>query len=547
MNTMDFREVLLVGLTAIGFAPGVFAATSDAEEQPRESVQAQVLDPTSSVEAGGTTDSEPVLTKDDADISKQIGELTRPLLDEFQQLLDAQRIEIESQQRQLQAQQEEIDQQKQQMDAQTSVLGSMQQQLDELAQAVGAERESTPEELAMREQLTSLQNQLAEIPEDPTAAMAGAGFPGSIRVPGTDAAFKIGGYVKMNIVKSFDPVGSSDRFIVGSIPVEADDISITGSDTQLTADQTRLNFEMRKNSSVGQFRAFVEGDFASIEETFRLRHAYGQFRDLLAGKTWSVFYDPTAQPEEVDFEGINGVISLRQAQIRYFPRIGKNWELAVSLEDPESEVTVFGFDPTDPRGPQRAINDSNIPDLVASIRHKWFGAMTLRSAFVLRRLQSISSLDNSVSGSTTGFGLNVGGTIAIPAWNENDNLKFQLVAGRGIGRYINDTNSIGGQDAVFGPDDDLEALPILSGVAAFQHWWSPGLRSTLLYSFVNIDTFDYQPDSAYSKTQRASINLIWSPISRIDVGAELLWGQRTNKNDKTGTARQLQVQTKYRF
>lgn len=133
-----------------------------------------------------------------------------------------------------------------------------------------------------------------------------------------------------------------------------------------------------------------------------------------------------------------------------------------------------------------------------------------------------------------------------PAWNENDNLKFQLVAGRGIGRYINDSNSIGGQDAVFGPDNDLEALPIRSGVAAFQHW-CPGLRSTLLSSFVNIDTFDYQRDSAYSKTQRASINLIWSPISRIDVGAELFWGQSTNKNDKTGTARQLQVQAKYRF
>lgn len=68
-------------------------------------------------------------------------------------------------------------------------------------------------------------------------------------------------------------------------------------------------------------------------------------------------------------------------------------------------------------------------------------------------------------------GLNVGGTIAIPVWNENDNLKFQLVAGRGIGRYINDSNSIGGQDAVFGPDNDLEALPIRSGVATLVGSW----------------------------------------------------------------------------
>ena len=547
MNTMNFRDVLLVGLAAIAFAPGALAATGDGEEQPRDPVPVQVLDETSSVETGGTTVIEPDPANRDADIEKQIGELTRPMLEEFQKLLDAQRAEIESQRKQIQTQRDEIDQQQGQIDAQTSLLGSMQQQLDELAQEMGAPRESTPEELAMKEQLASLQSQLSEIPEDPTAAMEGEGFPGSIRVPGTDAAFKIGGYAKLNIAKSFDPVGSSDRFIVGSIPVDADDVSVTGSDTHLSANQTRLNFEMRQNSSVGQFRGFVEGDFASLDDTLRLRHAYGQFRDLLAGKTWSVFYDATAQPEEVDFEGINGVVNLRQAQIRYFPSVGKNWELAVSLEDPETEVTVYGFDPANPVDPLRGINDSNVPDLVASIRHNWFGAMTLRTAFVLRRLQAVSSLDNSVSDSTVGFGINVGGTLAIPAWNANDNLKFQLVAGRGIGRYVNDTNSVGGQDAVFAPDNDLEALPIRSGFVAYQHWWSPGLRSTLLFSLVNVKTFGYQPASAYSKTERASINLIWSPISRIDVGTELIWGRRTNKDDRTGTATQFQLQAKYCF
>ena len=32
-----------------------------------------------------------------------------------------------------------------------------------------------------------------------------------------------------------------------------------------------------------------------------------------------MFYDPLAQPEQVDFEGINGIVNLRQAQLRYFP------------------------------------------------------------------------------------------------------------------------------------------------------------------------------------------------------------------------------------
>jgi hypothetical protein len=41
--------------------------------------------------------------------------------------------------------------------------------------------------------------------------------------------------------------------------------------------------------------------------------------------------------------------------------------------------------------------------------------------------------------------------------------------------------------------------------------------------------------------------LLWSPVTRVDVGAEFLWGQRANKDGTDGTARQLQIGAKYRF
>jgi hypothetical protein len=477
-------------------------------------------------------------------VAEQADNSSRDKLAELQEALAAQRDQLEQQQTQIESQQQRALEQQKNIDAQTSLLDSMQQQLDELAEAAGRPREATPEQLKMREQLAGLQEQLAQIPEDPSASMAGEGFPGSIRVPGTDAAYKIGGYAKMSIVKSFDPVGTEDRFIVGSIPVDATDAEIVGSDTDLTADHTRLNFEVRQDTSIGQFRAFVEGDFAGFEDSLRLRHAYGQFRNVLAGKTWSVFYDPLAQPEQVDFEGINGIVNLRQAQLRYFPAIGKSWELAVSLEDPVSEATEmdpFSGEPID------SINDSEVPDLVASVRRKWFGRWTLRSAFVLRRLSATSFFDNSVDDSKLAFGVNIGGSISVPQWNELDNVKFQLVYGRGIGRYINDTNTIGGLDAVFDPDGDLKVLPILAANIAYQHWWQPKLRSTFLYSIVDVDTYGFQPDSAYARTQRVAANLLWSPIPRIDVGAELLYGKRTNKDDSSGDAIQMQIAAKYRF
>ena len=45
-------------------------------------------------------------------------------------------------------------------------------------------------------------------------------------------------------------------------------------------------------------RAFIEGDFAGSGSgnLFRLRHAYGQWRKLTIGQTWSTFSDPEAEP-----------------------------------------------------------------------------------------------------------------------------------------------------------------------------------------------------------------------------------------------------------
>ena len=100
-----------------------------------------------------------------------------------------------------------------------------------------------------------------------------------------------------------------DRFIVGSIPVGIDDTTGDEAQSSVTADQSRLNFDLRQPSEYGIFRAFIEGDFAGSDESFRLRHAFGQWRRVISGKTWTTFMDPDASPEEVDFEGLKRAAS----------------------------------------------------------------------------------------------------------------------------------------------------------------------------------------------------------------------------------------------
>ena len=158
---------------------------------------------------------------------------------------------------------------------------------------------------------------------------------------------------------------------------------------------------------------------------------------------------------------------------------------------------------------------------------------------------------------TWGWGLSLSGAINVSHRNDLDNFKFQVNGGRGIGRYVNDLASVGGQDAVFNPENgDLEALPAFGGYVAYQRWWSEkrrlpkfltNLRSTLVYSYTNVDNYDYQQDDAYRYTQRMSLNLIMSPISAIDMGLEGLWGERINKDGSRGQALQLQFVATFNF
>jgi hypothetical protein len=364
------------------------------------------------------------------------------------------------------------------------------------------------------------------VTEQPESTKYSDDFFGSIPIPGTEAAVKIGGFAKMSMVATFDPLGSDDRFITGSIPVGAPETGVGVNEVTVSARQSRLGFEMRDSTNYGPLRVFIEGDFAGSGNTYRLRHAYGQFRQILAGKTWSTMVDNRATPEEIDFEGINGRIQVRQAQVRYFPSFGRHIDLLVGLEDPAPDVT-------DGRG------ISQYPDIVASVRRNWGDKWHVKTSLLARQIEAEWNLDPSISDSKIGWGASVSGRVGLEICHEKDEILFQFNYGDGIGRYVNDLQEIGGQDAVFNPQTGaLATLEVFSGYVAYQHWWQEKLRSTMTYSWVDVDNLDFQSNSDYANTDRAIINLLWSPVDRIDVGGELLWGRRENKDGASATARQ---------
>ena len=211
-----------------------------------------------------------------------------------------------------------------------------------------------------------------------------------------------------------------------------------------------------------------------------MRYAYGQFRKVLAGKTWSTFVDTQAVPEDIEFEGLNGRINVRQPQLRFFPSIGETLELAVAVEDPNPDVTG-------------GTGLTKIPDIVASIRRTWWNRWHLKSALVIRQIRAQPENNPSAEEKDNGWGLSFSGRVKVPLWGEDDKLLFQLNYGDGIGHYINDLGSIGGQDAVFDPvTGELKALTAFGGYLSFQHWWSENMRSTFVAGFTDVDNFDFQ-------------------------------------------------------
>ena len=466
-----------------------------------------------------------------------------------QQQIQDQQARSSDQAEALQNQRELIAKQNDTIDGQREVLLSLQTQIDQLS---GSRAEDdTEEESALRQRLQTVESKMSDIPEDPLAALADESFPGAWRIPGTSAAMRIGGYVKMNIINSFDPLATRDRFIVGTIPPE--DVVVPGAEEEfaVSASQSRLNFDLRDQTDLGQVRAFMEGDFAGDEDTFRLRHAFGQFRQMLAGQTWSTLMDINSSPEEVDFEGINGRINVRQAQLRFFPQIAEDLNLRFSLEDPQPDVT-------DGEGV------SEVPDIVISLDRVSLGGLERFSLFSgwnarvgligrqikARPIEGVDGMGNLELGdkeSTTGWGLTASGRSPFTRWGERDQFLWQVTYGEGIGRYINDLSTVGGQDAVFAPDGSLKALPVFAGYLSFQHWWREKWRSNFTFSWVDVDNFDFQPPEAYDKTFRGSINLMYNPVPRVELGTELLWGTRKNKEVRSGDASQIQVSARYLF
>jgi hypothetical protein len=286
------------------------------------------------------------------------------------------------------------------------------------------------------------------------------------------------------------------------------------------------------------------------QTTFRLRHFYGEWGQILAGQTNSLFMDIDVFPNTIDYWGPSGMVFYRNVQIRWTPYRTDNSHFAIAIERPSNDIDsgnlrlIEGLEDVDVR------NDEELPDLTTQFRyggdwgHLQLGGILRKVGYELRTDPS----DSWTEGSELGWGINVGTVFNVL---EKDAIRLQVVYGEGIASYMND----GGMDlapsanwdAGIVADLEAEAVPLMGVLAYYDHWWNDKWSSSIGYSFTEVDNTNFQDPGAFQKIDYASGNLLYYPAENLMMGAELMWGERTNNDDASEDDVRFQFSVKYSF
>jgi hypothetical protein len=347
--------------------------------------------------------------------------------------------------------------------------------------------------------------------------------PGWFGIPKTNTRFKIGGYVKFDLIHDFNPIASPDFFDVSKIPTDGSE----GQSTHLHAKETRLFLDFRSPSKVGELRGYVEGDFYGTSGAFRLRHAFVEIGGKwLAGQWWTNFMDENVVPPTLDFEKPAAYAFARHAMIRWKQSLSKDSYLAIALEEPSTSAQA----PTEP-----GKLESPLPDLTARFRvtKPWGHVQVSGFAGMLQFRPDTGSVDD-----VSLFGVNLSGQFNLL---RKDKLSYQVIYGPGVAHFR------GGLSAGLDANGKLDPLVGTGVTLTYLHYWSPAFSSLAVFNYGFEDNTEGQPANAVANANYFALNLLWHFAENAFAGVEYLRGTREDIDESDGTANRLQFSVKYAF
>lgn len=358
---------------------------------------------------------------------------------------------------------------------------------------------------------------------------------GFIPVPNTPALIKFDAKPRVDMMEdNRNPGSNPDRFVTATIPMQGTPGYGGGEQFNMTARGSQLSMDVRAPNMPGDFRFYYNNDFFGNGNgmQYRLKFLYGQFYNVTAGFTYSIFEDPDVWPDTVDFEGPNSMIFARQATVRYMMPLTDQWQVNFGVQQPSSDIDNEGI-------AANATGVNHLPDGGFNIRWEDAQRGHVQFATILRDVGANSPTLGQQN--VLGWGLNLSTSLNV---FENDSVQGQLTYGQGIFHFCNDNftyTGFNGGDAAYNNAGELRALTYLAQMVGYTHQWSEKFRSTATFGHVNLQNEQQQTGAAYDETYYGSANLVWQLRKRLSVGFECLYGFNRQNSGNSGDVWRVQT------
>ena len=314
--------------------------------------------------------------------------------------------------------------------------------------------------------------------------------------------------------------------------------------------QTRFGAKALVPTKLGQLKTVFEWELFGVgvdagQTTFRLRHAYGELGQFLAGQTWSPYMDPDVFPNSIEYWGPNGMVFFRNVQVRWQPVHNGNHQVMIALERPGASADLGSVqDLYILQGVQFRFP---APDVTARVRYG--GKRTYIQASGIYRYiawdDNAPTAVTNLTGHANGWGVNLSSNVGFGA---KDTLKMSVKYGKGDENYMNDAPIDIAPRLTTNIHRPLtgEPLPNFGIVAFYDRYWNKQWSSSVGFSLLNITNATLQLPDSFRRGMYGLANLLYYPVDNVMVGGEFIWGRRDNFTDHW-TYDDYRVQFSFRY
>ncbi|MCL1478364.1 MAG: porin [Marinobacter sp.] len=271
----------------------------------------------------------------------------------------------------------------------------------------------------------------------------------------------------------------------------------------------------------------MEGDFrGNGGGSVRLRHAYGSYKGILAGQTWSNFTSFVGNTGTLDFDSLPGAAGYqsRTAQLRY-----TTGPLSISAEQPQNSI-------------QGATKKDGMPALTARIEDS-AGGLNYSAAVLAQQLgYDTGTTDDSAFGYATFVAANM-------ALSDMVTIQGSLSYTDGASNYLYRAGAMSGYVDTNG---DLDTISGYGGTIGASLNLGGGRSINIGYGMTEVDLDDGVAAGVIAATDADSISAVmanykWTPVKNVMMGVEYQYGMKEAQNGDDGDASRLLFAAQYNF